>query len=134
MGGRALQQGTFPTQGSNPRLLHCRQVLCHLSPPGKPPALFESASVGKVHMLILSEFKNRQSLARRTWPSPIDASYRCVTLFEVPATSSSDVSEWLSAFQLWLSQPTSGVLVCWTSCRPLYAVGEKVDLTLESQV
>ena len=26
-----LLQGIFPTQGSNPGLLHCRQTLCHLS-------------------------------------------------------------------------------------------------------
>ena len=26
-----LLQGIFPTQGSNPGLLHCRQILCHLS-------------------------------------------------------------------------------------------------------
>ena len=26
-----LLQGIFPTQGLNPGLLHCRQILCHLS-------------------------------------------------------------------------------------------------------
>ena len=30
----ALLQGLFPTQGSNPGLLHCRQILCHLTHPG----------------------------------------------------------------------------------------------------
>ena len=30
MGGHALLQGIFPIQGSNPGLLHCRQILCHL--------------------------------------------------------------------------------------------------------
>ena len=28
---RSLHQGTFPTQGSNPGLPHCRQILCQLS-------------------------------------------------------------------------------------------------------
>ena len=31
-GSRSLLQGILPTQGSNPGLLHCRQVLYHLSP------------------------------------------------------------------------------------------------------
>ena len=30
-GSHSLLQGTFPTQGSNPGLLHCRQILYHLS-------------------------------------------------------------------------------------------------------
>ena len=36
MGFCALLQGIFPTQGSNPGLLHCRQMLCHLSHQGHP--------------------------------------------------------------------------------------------------
>ena len=31
MGCHALFQGIFPTQGSNPGLQHCRQILYHLS-------------------------------------------------------------------------------------------------------
>ena len=31
LGSRSLLQGIFPTQGSNPGLLHCRQILYHLS-------------------------------------------------------------------------------------------------------
>ena len=27
--GRCFLQGVFPTQGSNPRLLHCKRILCH---------------------------------------------------------------------------------------------------------
>ena len=34
-----LLQGIFPTQGSNPRLLHCRQILHHLSHQGSLGAL-----------------------------------------------------------------------------------------------
>ena len=33
---RFLLQGIFPTQGSNPGLPHCRQILYHLSHQGKP--------------------------------------------------------------------------------------------------
>ena len=31
-----LLQGIFPTQGSNPGLLHCKQTLCHLTHKGSP--------------------------------------------------------------------------------------------------
>ena len=34
VGCRALLQGIFSTQGWNPGLLHCRQILCHLSHQG----------------------------------------------------------------------------------------------------
>ena len=36
VGGHALLQGIFPTQGSNPGLLHCRQILYRLSYQGSP--------------------------------------------------------------------------------------------------
>ena len=34
MGSYSLLQGIFPTQGSNPGLLHYGQILCHLSHQG----------------------------------------------------------------------------------------------------
>ena len=36
MGSLTLLQGIFPTQGSNPGLLHCKQTLCHLTHKGSP--------------------------------------------------------------------------------------------------
>ena len=39
IGCYALQQGIFPTQGSNPGLPHCRQILYHLSHQGSPRIL-----------------------------------------------------------------------------------------------
>ena len=36
VGNLSLLQGIFPTQGSNPGLLHCRQILYQLSPKGSP--------------------------------------------------------------------------------------------------
>ena len=36
MGSHSLLQGIFTTQGSNPGLLHCRQILYHLSHQGSP--------------------------------------------------------------------------------------------------
>ena len=36
VGSHSLLQGTFPTQGSSPGLLHCRQIVYHLSHQGSP--------------------------------------------------------------------------------------------------
>ena len=36
VGSLSLLQGNFPTQRSNPGLLHCRQILHHLSHKGSP--------------------------------------------------------------------------------------------------
>ena len=36
VGSHSLLQGIFPTQGSNPGLLHCRQILYCLSLQGSP--------------------------------------------------------------------------------------------------
>ena len=36
VGSFSLPQGTFPTQGSNPGLPHCRQILYQLSHHGSP--------------------------------------------------------------------------------------------------
>ena len=36
VGSCSLLQGIFPTQGSNPGLSHCRQILLSCKPPGKP--------------------------------------------------------------------------------------------------
>ena len=36
MGSLSLFQGILPTQGPNPGLLHCRQILYHLSQQGSP--------------------------------------------------------------------------------------------------
>ena len=36
VGSLSFFQGIFPTQGSNPGLLHCRRILCQLSHKGKP--------------------------------------------------------------------------------------------------
>ena len=37
VGCQSLLQGIFPTQGLNPCLLHCRQILYHLSRQGSSP-------------------------------------------------------------------------------------------------
>ena len=39
VGSLSLLQGLFPTQGSNPGLLHCRRIIYQLSPKGIPRIL-----------------------------------------------------------------------------------------------
>ena len=39
VGSLSLLQGIFPTQGSNPRLPHCRQILYQMSHKGSPRIL-----------------------------------------------------------------------------------------------
>ena len=41
VGNLFLFQGIFPTQGSNPGLLHCRQFLYHLSHQGSPLSVYK---------------------------------------------------------------------------------------------
>ena len=43
-GCHAIFQGTFPTQGSNPDLPHCRQILFCLSHQGSPKKYWKSLS------------------------------------------------------------------------------------------
>ena len=42
MSSHSLLQGIFPTQGLNPGVLQCRQILHHLSHQGSPDTLFTS--------------------------------------------------------------------------------------------
>ena len=44
----ALLQGNFPTQGSNPGLLRCRQILYSLSHLGSPSTLFMHAHISQI--------------------------------------------------------------------------------------
>ena len=44
VGCHALLQGIFPTQGLNPGLPHCRQILYHLSHQGSPLAIIAAAA------------------------------------------------------------------------------------------
>ena len=47
VGSLSLLQGIFPTQGSNPGLLHCRQILLPAEPQGKP----KNTGVGSLCLL-----------------------------------------------------------------------------------
>ena len=52
MGVLSLLQGILPTQGSNPGLLHCRQILYQLSHKGSPVYTFlRQDSISKIGQL-----------------------------------------------------------------------------------
>ena len=56
-----LLQGIFPTQGSNPGLLHCRQILYRLSYKGSPlPLPKTSLNIWKfaIHVLLKPGLEN----------------------------------------------------------------------------
>ena len=53
VGCDSLLQGNFPTQGLNPGLLHCRQILYYLSHQGSPShALKRSKSIGLLSLFL----------------------------------------------------------------------------------
>ena len=55
MGSLSLLQGIFPTQGSNPGLLHCRRILYQLSHKGSP----------RIVQWVAFPFSSRSSLSRK---------------------------------------------------------------------
>ena len=59
---RGSSQPRDGTQGSNPGLLHCRQILYHLEPPGKPDAC-ACAYVFISFKRLLPLFKHRNNLS-----------------------------------------------------------------------
>ena len=58
VGSLFLLQGIFPTQGLNPGLLHCRQVLCQLSPRGSPLQKSTQSSNLKGNIILSVQFSS----------------------------------------------------------------------------
>ena len=50
VGGHFLLQGIFLTQGLNPGLLHCRQVLYHLSHQGSPHPILRTIYIAHIYL------------------------------------------------------------------------------------
>ena len=49
VGGLSLLQGIFPTQGSNPGLLHCRWILYQLSHKGRMLLIIKLGQLGEIY-------------------------------------------------------------------------------------
>ena len=67
MGCHALLQGIFPTQGSYPGLLHCRQILYQLSHQGSPHSVYKLPKSLACSELSLygTESKTKAQMAKR---------------------------------------------------------------------
>ena len=68
----SLFQGIFATQGSNPGLLHCRQILCHLSYQGRWI---------KINYALVLKMVNKKT---RTWMRMVLSAIPTMTRWEEP--------------------------------------------------
>ena len=70
MGCHVLLQGTFPTQGLNPSLLHCRQILYFLSHQGSPQLTIMCHYCLTNHnrcTIPMQDVNNKENLGGRIW-------------------------------------------------------------------
>ena len=58
----SLLQGIFPTQGSNPGLLHCRQILYYLSHQGSPCEYIHSTLKKKEILSFVTRWMNLEGI------------------------------------------------------------------------
>ena len=75
VGCHSLLQGIFPTQGSNPGLLYCRQILYHLSHQGSPHIHLS------VYNFICQLYLNK---AGKKWKNSTDLFFMFRTVFLQP--------------------------------------------------
>ena len=73
VGSLSLLQRLFPTQESNPGLLHCREILYHLSHQGSPRHE-EKSNIGKdqtvsEYFICILEQSSRRFIERQKYPS-----------------------------------------------------------------
>ena len=94
VGSHSLLQGIFPTQGSNLSLLHCKQILYHLSHQGSP--IGKKWIYTERNTLFLNSFCDE---TLRTW-APLSPETKCVISVKRP---------WVQAtwFQQHVLNPTT---------------------------
>ena len=63
MGCHALLQGSLPSQGLNPGLLHCRQILNHLSHQGSPSRKFKECKTHRWNTKVKRELAAHEDKA-----------------------------------------------------------------------
>ena len=85
LGSHALLQGIFLTQGSNPSLRHCRQILYHLSQQGSPQIRKLMLNLPKGTQLASDElgFSRQEHWSGLPFPPPMresEVAQSCLTL------------------------------------------------------
>ena len=99
VGSLSLLQGTFPTQRSNPGLLHCRQILYQLSHMGSPTIL----------EWVAYPFSRGSSRPRNRTRSLIRPLLKCLPSFfsqKVPSYLCKSCSQWAHQQQMEMSART----------------------------
>ena len=111
MGSHSLLQGIFPTQGSNPRLPHCRRILYQLSHKGSPRLLewvaypFSSGS-SQPRIELGSPPLQVESLPTELWGKKGMATHSSILAWRIPWTIQSmglqrvDTTEQLSLLHI----------------------------------
>ena len=74
-------QGIFPTQGSNPGLLHCRWILYHLSHPGFERPMGRDKSQCLAHTASVSVYFMNEWVNKR-WNRPVWTEHQAFSLVE----------------------------------------------------
>ena len=82
VGCHFLFQVIFPTQGSNPGLVHCRQILCHLSHQGSPNTEFSWTSAEKQKLKMHPQEAGSQKRVRCLGTSKTLSSY--LPYYQIP--------------------------------------------------
>ena len=70
VGSHSLLQGIFPTQGVNPGLLHCRQILYHLGHQGHPQLTLDvpgASQADRTHILFSSTANTSSLFTGMQW-------------------------------------------------------------------
>ena len=113
VGSHSLVQGIFLTQGSNPGLLHCRQILYHLSHQGSP-GMANGHVKGCSASLIVREMQIRTT-----------GKYH-FTLVSVAITEKSTDNKW------WRGCREKGTLLhCWRECQLVQPLWKKLSRFLK---
>ena len=107
VGGHSLLQRIFPTQESNPDLLHCRQIVYHLSHQGSPLTL---SVMLKINTLIKHTLRNIQW--RHTLLSKFSFIFLVLDLRLEPVAGI-----WLSPAWLWTTRAGSKQKSAWIQPR-----------------
>ena len=106
VGNLSLLQGIFPTQGSNPGLMHCRQMLYLLSHKGSP-----SGETGESHLGTMLKVKERAYIG--WWLSANESSLVAQKVEHLPAMQATWVQSLVGEDSLEEGMSTHSSIFTW---------------------